>query len=82
MFSRAFALATFERAAKSFAQAAVAFLTTNATGLLDVDFGQGASVAGLVALLSVLSSFASGVVTTQPGPSLVPVEVLKETPAA
>ncbi len=78
MFSKAFALATFERAAKSFAQAAVAFLTTNATGLIDVDFGQGVSVAGLVALLSVLTSIASDAVTSQPGPSLVSAEVLDQ----
>lgn len=79
MFSRAFAIATLERAAKSFAQAAVAFLTTTAAGLLDVDFAQGASVAGLVALLSALTSIASGAVTSQPGPSLVSAEVLDPT---
>lgn len=69
MFTRAFWTATFERAVKTFAQAAVALLTADATGLLGVDWGQTASVAGLAALVSVLTSVASSG-TGGSGPSL------------
>jgi hypothetical protein len=48
----------FDRAVATFAQAGVATLTAGVTGLLDVDWAQGASVAGLAALVSVLSSVA------------------------
>lgn len=51
-----------ERATKTIAQAAVATITGNATGLLDLDFAQIASVAGLAGLVSVLTSIASGTV--------------------
>lgn len=49
---------TFDRAVATFAQAAVAALTANATGILDVDFAQVASVSGLAAAVSVLTSIA------------------------
>lgn len=49
---------TFDRAVATFCQAAVATLTAGVTGLLDVDWVQGASVAGLAAAVSVLTSVA------------------------
>ncbi len=58
-FSTAFWRGAAERAVKTFAQAGVAVLTADTTGLLDVDFGQLASVAGLAALVSVLTSVAN-----------------------
>ena len=61
---------TVERAVKTFAQAAVAVLTSNVVGLLDVDFVTLASVSGLAALVSVLTSIASGQVGGK-GASLV-----------
>lgn len=51
-----------ERAIKTAAQIAAATLTANATGLLDADWSAVASVAGLGALLSVLTSVGSGYV--------------------
>lgn len=78
MFTTAFWVAAFERAVKTFAQAAVALLTADATGLLGVDWGQTASVAGLAALVSVLTSIASsGAGNT--GPSLAS-ETVARTP--
>lgn len=44
------------RAVKTFAQSAVALITAQATGLLDVDWEALASVSGLAALVSVLTS--------------------------
>lgn len=55
---KAFWVDTFDRAVSTFAQAAVAVLTANVTGLLDVDWVQLASVAGLAAGVSVLTSVA------------------------
>lgn len=76
MFTKSFALASLERAIKTFAQAAVAVLVGNVTGLLDVDWVQLASVSGLAALVSVLTSVASGAVTGD-GPSLTHTETIK-----
>ncbi len=66
MFIKKFVLASIERAIKTFAQAAVAFLAAGATGLIDVDWVQLASVAGLAALVSILTSVGSGAVTGTP----------------
>lgn len=63
MFTLTFWKDAFERAVKTFAQAAVAVLTANATGLLDADWVTVASVAGLAAVVSVLTSVGSGAVT-------------------
>lgn len=56
--SKGYWLDTMDRAVSTFAQAAVATLSAGATGLLDIDFAQAASVSGLAALVSVLSSVA------------------------
>ena len=53
-----FWLDTGDRAIATFAQAAVGALAAGVTGLLDVDFGQVASVAGLAAAVSILTSIA------------------------
>jgi len=66
VFSKKFVVAALERAVKTFAQAAVAFLAAGATGLIDVDWVQLASVSGLAALVSVLTSVGSGAVTGTP----------------
>ncbi len=55
---RKFWVDTFDRAVSTVAQAAVAVLTANVTGLLDVDWVQIASVAGLAGAVSVLTSIA------------------------
>ena len=45
-----------DRAVATFAQSAVAALTAGATGLVDADWGNLLSVAGLAAVVSVLTS--------------------------
>lgn len=48
-----------ERAIKTFAQVLAGFLVAGTTGILDVDWVQGGSVAAVAALVSVLTSIAS-----------------------
>jgi hypothetical protein len=76
MWSAAFWKASAERAVKTFAQAFAAYLVAEATGILDIDWTTGASVAGLATLLSVLTSVGSDVVTSTSGPSLTNSETL------
>lgn len=64
-----FYVALAERAVKTAAQTTVAVLTTDVTGILDVDPVQAASVIGLATLVSIATSFASIPVSGQ-GPSL------------
>lgn len=56
--SKQFWLDTFDRAVATTAQAAVATLTAGVTGILQVDWVQLASVAGLAGAVSVLTSVA------------------------
>lgn len=56
--SKSFWVDAFDRAVSTVAQAGVAVLTANVTGLLDVDWVQMASVAGLAGAVSVLTSVA------------------------
>src|SRR5690606_10745781 len=56
--SKKFWVDTLDRAVSTTAQAAVAVLTANVTGILDVDWAQIASVSGLAGLVSVLTSVA------------------------
>lgn len=56
--SKQFWVDSFDRALSTVAQAAVAVLTANVTGLLDVDWVQIVSVAGLAGAVSVLTSVA------------------------
>lgn len=72
MWTKAFWLATGERAVKTFAQTLGALLLAAGTGLLDSSWTADFSVAGMAALLSVLSSVGSGALPGTPvGPSLV-----------
>src|SRR5690606_11587402 len=48
-----------ERAVKTAAQAVLALVTADVTGITDLDFTQAASVAGLAVLVSVLTSVVS-----------------------
>ena len=70
--SKRFWVESAERSVKTFAQAAVAILTADVAGLLSVDWVQVFSIAGLSALVSVLTSIASGASTKSDSPSLVP----------
>lgn len=66
MFNAKFGKALIERAIKTFCQSAVAFLAAGATGLIDVDWVQLASVSGLAALVSLLTSIGGGAVNGNP----------------
>lgn len=59
----AFWIATAERGVKSFAQTAAITLTASATGLIGVDWQAALSLAGGVAVASVLTSIASGAIS-------------------
>lgn len=59
MFTIAFVKGAAERAVSTFAQAFVSVLGIAGLGLLDVDWGQTLSVAGLAALLSLAKSVAT-----------------------
>jgi hypothetical protein len=78
MLSGNFWKAAVERALKTAAQSFAAFLVADATGILEVDWVKGASIAGLATLLSVLTSVGSDAITSTPGPSLTSSETLKE----
>ena len=61
-----FWIATGERAVKTAGQTAVAFLTADVTGILEVDSVQAASVVGLAVVVSVATSLGSTPITGQP----------------
>ncbi|MGQ4537925.1 holin [Dermabacteraceae bacterium P7074] len=67
---KTFWVAVAERAVKTFAQALGALIGAGGIGLFEVDWAQALSVAGMAALVSVLTSLASAKVGL-PGPSLV-----------
>jgi hypothetical protein len=69
MLSKSFWVATLERAIKTAAQAAIAAIGTSAVGLLDVSWPGVAAAAGLMAVLSILTSIGSAA-HTHGGPSL------------
>jgi hypothetical protein len=56
MFTKEFWSFSGERAIKTFAQAALAYLGTGSVGLLSIDYGTAFSIAGGAALLSILTS--------------------------
>ena len=78
MFTIAFLKATAERAVKTFAQSLAALLVADGTDLLTTDWGDRLSVAGMAAVVSILTSVASS--ATGEGPSLGNAETLN--PAA
>lgn len=60
LFTKSFWKDATVRAVKTFAQSAVAVVAVNGTGLLTVDWVGLGSVAGLAALVSILTSISSG----------------------
>lgn len=66
MFTKEFGLALAERSLKTFAQALVAVLVGAGTGLLDSDWAGSLSVAGMAAVISVLTNIATGANNGQP----------------
>lgn len=80
MFTLEFWKAALERAIKTFAQTLVVLLGANAVDVLHLDWIPLLSLSVGAALVSVLTSIASGKFSGQPGPSLTNAEVLP-TPA-
>lgn len=78
MFTLVFLKATLERAVKTAAQSAISVLAVDQIGLLNVDWAGVGSVAGLAAVVSVLTSIATGAVTDG-SPSAVKAETLADT---
>lgn len=58
-WTKAFWSGAAERAVKTFAQSAAAFVTADVVGLVDLDFAGLGSVAGLAALVSLFTSVAN-----------------------
>ncbi|HEY7043508.1 MAG TPA: holin [Nocardioidaceae bacterium] len=82
MFSALFWKKTAERAIKSFAQSLAAVLAASGLGLLTARWMTALSTAGMVALLSVLTSVASCKLGPEDDPSMVnPAEPAASTPS-
>ena len=71
MWSKVFWQDSAERAIKTFTQVVATFLVAGTTGFMDVDWVQIVSLAGVAALLSVLTSVASDGVGTEGTASLI-----------
>jgi hypothetical protein len=71
MFTANFWKQAAERAVKTFAQASLALLTGNGLGLLDVNWGVVASVGGLAAVASLLTSIVTSGIGQPNDPSAV-----------
>lgn len=80
MTLKAQVLAILERAIKAFAAALLGIVTTNATDVTHLDWGQALSTAGYAALISVLINVASLKLGANDGPSLT-TETLTTTDA-
>ena len=82
LFSKAFLLATLERAIRSFAASLASLLTAAGTGLLDTSWFEKLSVAAMAALVTILFAVAGGTFGKGDGPSFIGEERLKGEPAA
>jgi hypothetical protein len=71
VFSSTFWKAAAERAVKTFAQASLALITGDGIGVLDVNWGDIASIGALAALASVLTSVVSAPFGPSGSPSVV-----------
>ncbi|MGW5852076.1 holin [Streptomyces sp. NPDC055254] len=67
MFTLAFWKATAERTIRTFAQGTIGAIGADQLGILDVDWGQAASIGGLAAVLAVLTAVATSGGTEGPG---------------
>ena len=73
MFTAMFWRRTTERAVKSVAQSLAALLSASGLGLFEASWIKALSTAGMVALLSVLTSLASTKIGDQESPSALPL---------
>jgi hypothetical protein len=76
LFSRDFLRATLERAIRSFAASVASLLTASGTGVLDTDWGEKFSVAGMAAVVTVLFAIGGGTFGKGDGPSFIGKEQL------
>ncbi len=76
LFSRVFLMATLERAVRSFAASLASLLTASGTGLVETDWGEKLSVAGMAALVTVLLAVGGGTLGKGDGPSFMGEEQL------
>ncbi|MFF4576926.1 holin [Streptomyces sp. NPDC001373] len=67
MLTYAFWTATAERAVRTFAQGVLGAVGADQLGILNVDWGQAASVGGLAAVLAVLTAIATSGGSEGPG---------------
>jgi hypothetical protein len=81
LFSRAFLIATAERAVRSFAASLASLLTASGAGNHDASWSENLSVAGMAALVTVLLAIGGGTFGKGDGPSFVGSEKLAERPA-
>jgi hypothetical protein len=81
LFSRAFLIATAERAVRSFAASLASLLTASGAGILDASWDEYLSVAAMAALVTVLFAIVGGTLGKGDGPSFVGSEKLAERPA-
>jgi hypothetical protein len=81
LFSRAFLIATAERAIRTFAASLASLLTASGAGILDVGWTEYLSVATMSAVVTVLFAIGGGTLGKGDGPSFVGSEKLAERPA-
>ena len=81
LFSRAFLLATLERAIRSFSASLASLLTASGAGIVDVDWGETFSVAAMAAVVTVLFAIGGGTFGKGEGPSFAGEEKLAPHPA-
>ena len=70
MYSWCFWKDAIERTVRTFTEATVALLTASGSGLLDTDFRQVLSIAGMAALIALMTSVTAGAVSPATGASL------------
>lgn len=76
IWTTAFWKAATERSLKTFAQTGAALLTAAGSGLIDTDWQTAASVSGMAAVISLLTSVGSDLATGS-GPSLTNAETVE-----
>src|SRR4051794_33501840 len=60
LYSRAFLAATLERAIRSFAASLASLLTASGAGIIETDWGEKFSVAGMASVVTILFAIAGG----------------------
>jgi hypothetical protein len=76
LFSRSFLLATLERAIRSFAASLASLLTASGTGILETNWGEKFSVAGMASVVTILFAIGGGTFGKGDGPSFTGEEKL------